>query len=57
MLDKKGNPSGIFEGKKTCPYRKQLPTDKKPPYYRNADTGELYQALFGRVMIKRKSMH
>lgn len=55
ILDKNGNGTGkITINAKGTLYRKHLPSDKKPAAFRDCDTGELYQSIYARVIIKRK---
>lgn len=55
ILDKKGMPTGKFTvNAKGTLYRKHLDTDKKPAAFKDCETGELYQSIFARILIKRK---
>lgn len=55
ILDKNGNPTGKYTiNAKGTLYRKHLPTDTKPASFRDCSTGELYQSIYARVIIKRK---
>lgn len=35
-------------------YRKHLDSDKKPAAFKDCETGELYQSIYARILIKRK---
>ena len=51
-----GNPTGkyTFNAKGTL-YKKYNPTiDKKPPAFRDIETGELYSSIYARVIIRRR---
>ncbi len=55
ILDK-GKPTGkyTFNAKGTL-YKKYNPTvDKKPPAFRDVETGELYSSIYARVIIRRR---
>lgn len=55
ILDKNGCPTGKFTvNAKGTLYRKHLPTDKKPAAFKDKKTGELYQSIYARILIKRK---
>lgn len=55
ILDKNGMPTGKFTiNAKGTLYRKHLPTDKKPAAFKDCETGELYQSIYARILIKRK---
>lgn len=55
ILDKNGNRTGKYTiNAKGTLYRKHLPTDTKPASFRDCSTGELYQSIYARVIIKRK---
>ena len=55
ILDKTGMPTGKFTvNAKGTLYRKHLDTDKKPAAFKDCKTGELYQSIFARILIKRK---
>lgn len=55
ILDKEGKPTGkITINAKGTLYRKHLPTDKKPAAFRDCETGELYQSIYARILIRRK---
>jgi len=53
---KDGQPTGKYTvNAKGTLYRKYNPvTDKKPPAFKNAETGELYSSIYARIIIKRK---
>lgn len=55
ILDANGNGTGKFTiNAKGTLYRKHLPSDKKPAAFKDCETGELYQSIYARVIIKRK---
>ena len=55
ILDKNGIPTGKFTvNAKGTLYRKHLQSDKKPPAFKDCETGELYQSIYARILIKRK---
>lgn len=55
ILDKNGNGTGKFTvNAKGTLYRKHLSTDKKPAAFKDCKTGELYQSIYARVIVKRK---
>lgn len=55
ILDKNGNGTGkITINAKGTLYRRHLNTDKKPAAFKDIETGELYQSIYARVIIKRK---
>ena len=55
ILDKNGCPTGKFTvNAKGTLYRKHLSTDKKPAAFKDKKTGELYQSIYARILIKRK---
>lgn len=55
ILDKNGNPTGKFTiNAKGTLYRKHLATDKKPAAFKDCETGELYQSIYARILIKRR---
>lgn len=57
ILDKDGKPTGkITINAKGTLYRKHLPTDKKPAAFRDCETGELYQSIYARILIRRKGV-
>ena len=57
ILDKEGKPTGkITINAKGTLYRKHLPTDKKPAAFRDCETGELYQSIYARILIRRKGV-
>ena len=35
-------------------YRKHLESDKKPAAFKDCETGELYQSIYARILIKRR---
>ena len=51
-----GVPSGKFTvNAKGTLYRKFDPKrDKKPPAFKNVETGELYSSIYARIIIRRK---
>lgn len=55
ILDKNGNETNkrTFNAKGTL-YRKHLSTDKKPAAFKDVKTGELYQSIYARVLIRKK---
>lgn len=55
ILDKNGVPTGKYtvNAKETL-YRKHLESDKKPAAFKDCETGELYQSIYARILIKRK---
>lgn len=57
ILDKFGNPTGKYTvNAKGTLYRKYNPThDKKPPAFKDCETGELYSSIYARVIIKKRS--
>ena len=57
ILDKKsGKPTGKYTiNAKGTLYRKYNPfKDKKPPAFKDCETGELYQSIYARILIKKK---
>lgn len=57
ILDKDGKPTGkITINAKGTLYRKHLPTDKKPAAFKDCETGELYQSIYARILIRRKGV-
>lgn len=55
ILDKNGLPTGKFTiNAKGTLYRKHLDSDKKPAAFKDCETGELYQSIYARILIKRK---
>lgn len=55
ILDKNGLTIGKFTiNAKGTLYRKHLSTDKKPAAFKDCETGELYQSIYARILIKRK---
>lgn len=55
ILDKNGLPTGKFTiNAKGTLYRKHLESDKKPAAFKDCETGELYQSIYARILIKRK---
>ncbi|TLD84415.1 modification methylase [Helicobacter sp. MIT 11-5569] len=57
ILDKNGNRTGKFTiNAKGTLYRKwDKRLDKKPPAFRNCETGELYQSIYARILIRPQS--
>lgn len=56
ILDKNGLPTGKFTvNAKGTLYRKHLPSDKKIAAFKDCETGELYQSIYARILIKRKN--
>ena len=57
ILDKNGNPTGKFTiNAKGTLYRKYNPkTDTKPAAFKDKETGELYQSIYARILIRRKN--
>ena len=55
ILDKKGFPTGKYTvNAKGTLYRKHLASDKKPAAFKDCETGELYQSIYARILVKRK---
>ena len=56
ILDK-GQPTGKFTiNAKGTLYRKYNPVvDKKPPAFKDCETGELYSSIYARIIIRRKN--
>ncbi len=55
ILDKNGIPTGKYTvNAKGTLYRKHHATDKKPAAFKDCETGELYQSIYARILIKRK---
>jgi len=56
ILDKFGNPTGKFTiNAKGTLYKKYNPSvDKKPPAFKDCETGELYSSIYARIIIRRK---
>ncbi|MCI5519592.1 MAG: adenine-specific methyltransferase EcoRI family protein [Treponema sp.] len=55
ILDKNGIPTGKYTvNAKGTLYRKHLESDKKPAAFKDCETGELYQSIYARILIKRK---
>lgn len=56
ILDSDGNPTGKFTvNAKGTLYRKYDPDlDKDPPAFKDCETGELYQSIYARIIIKRR---
>ena len=55
ILDKNGKETGRYTiNAKGTLYRKHLAEDKKPAAFKDCETGELYQSIYARVIIKRK---
>lgn len=57
ILNKKGQPTGKFAiNAKGTLYRKYNPKkDKKPPAFKDCETGTLYSSIYARVIIKRRT--
>ena len=56
ILDKNGLPTGKYTiNAKGTLYRKYKPgSDKKPPAFRDKESGELYSSIYARILIRRK---
>ena len=55
ILDKNGVPTGKYTvNAKGTLDRKHLESDKKPAAFKDCETGELYQSIYARILIKRK---
>lgn len=56
ILNKFGQPTGKYTiNAKGTLYRKYIPNrDKKPPAFRDCETGDLYSSIYARVIIKKK---
>ena len=55
ILDKNGIPTGKYTiNDKVTLYRKHLDSDTKPAAFKDCETGELYQSIYARILIKRK---
>ena len=55
ILDKNGMPTGKYTiNAKGTLYRKHLETDTKPAAFKDCETGELYQSIYARILIKKK---
>lgn len=55
ILDKNGVPTGKYTvNAKGTLYRKHLESDKKPAAFKDCETGEPYQSIYARILIKRK---
>ena len=55
ILDKNGMPTGKYTiNAKGTLYRKHLETDAKPAAFKDCETGELYQSIYARILIKKK---
>lgn len=55
ILDKNGCPTGKYTvNAKGTLYRKHFDSDKKPAAFKDCKTGELYQSIYARILIKRK---
>ena len=55
ILDKNGLPTGKFTvNAKGTLYRKHLESDKKPAAFKDCETGQLYQSIYARILIKRR---
>lgn len=56
ILDKDGQPTGKFTiNAKGTLYRKHLETDTKLAAFKDCETGELYQSIYARILIKKKN--
>ena len=56
ILDKNGMPTGKYTiNAKGTLYRKHLETDTKPAAFRDCETGELYQSIYARILIKKNN--
>lgn len=56
ILDKNGLPTGKYTiNAKGTLYRKHLDSDKKSAAFKDCETGELYQSIYARILIKRKN--
>ena len=56
ILDKDGQPTGKFTiNAKGTLYRKHLESDTKTAAFRDYETGELYQSIYARILIKKKN--
>lgn len=57
ILDKEGNNTGkVTVNAKGTLYRKHYENDKKPAAFMDCDTGELYQSIYARVIVKNKML-
>lgn len=58
ILDKKGKGTGKYTvNAKGTLYKKYNPeTDKKPPAFKNVETGELYTSIYARIIIRKRGM-
>lgn len=55
ILDKNGLPTGKYTiNAKGTLYRKHLDSDKKPAAFKDCETGELYQSIYARILIRKK---
>ena len=55
VLDKNGKETGkLTVNAKGTLYRKHLPSDVKPPAFKDCETGELYQSIYARILIRRR---
>jgi len=56
ILDSKGTPTGKYTvNAKGTLYRKYNPEkDKKPPAFKDVQTGQLYSSIYARILIKKK---
>lgn len=55
ILDSSGNGTGKFTiNAKGTLYRKHRDSDTKPAAFKDVETGELYQSIYARVIIKRR---
>lgn len=57
ILDKNGIPTGKYTvNAKGTLYRKHLESDKKPAAFKDCETGELYQSIYTRILIKKEEI-
>ena len=57
ILDKNGNGTGKYTiNAKGTLYRKHNKNDIKPPAFKDIETGELYQSIYARILIKNKKL-
>jgi hypothetical protein len=58
ILDKTGKGTGKFtKNAKGTLYKKFNPeTDKKPPAFKDKETGELYSSIYARIIIRNKKV-
>ena len=56
ILGKDGKPTGKYTiNAKGTLYRKHLESDTKPAAFKDCETGELYQSIYARILIKKKN--